>query len=87
MQTIYYTTHNFIRHTENVVDLMEYRRRLERVAAPVTEPFFPERVEEPTATRARRRTGGLCPGLFLDFCASAAIVAMTVTVLVQFLAL
>ena len=30
MQTLYYTTENFIRHTGNVVDLAEYRRRLER---------------------------------------------------------
>ena len=28
MQTLYYTTGNFIRHTGNVVDLTEYRRRL-----------------------------------------------------------
>ena len=27
MQTLYYTTGNFIRHTGNVVDLTEYRRR------------------------------------------------------------
>ena len=30
MQTVYYTTSNFIRHTGNVVDLAEYRRRLTR---------------------------------------------------------
>jgi len=28
MQTIYYSTPNFIRHTGNVVDLAEYRRKL-----------------------------------------------------------
>ena len=28
MQTIYYTTPNFIHHTGNVVDLNEYRRKL-----------------------------------------------------------
>ena len=28
MQTMYYTTRNFIRHEGNVVDLGEYRRRL-----------------------------------------------------------
>ena len=27
MQTMYYTTSNFIRHTGNVVDLTEYRRK------------------------------------------------------------
>ena len=33
MQTLYYTTNNFIRHTDNVVDLSEYRRKLERMQA------------------------------------------------------
>lgn len=28
MQTIYYTTDNFVRHTGNIVDLQDYRRRL-----------------------------------------------------------
>ena len=28
MQTIYYTTTHFVRHTDNIVDLQEYRRRL-----------------------------------------------------------
>ena len=28
MQTVYYTTRNFIRSTGNVVDLAEYRRKL-----------------------------------------------------------
>ena len=28
MQTIYYTTTHFVRHTGNVVDLEEYRRKL-----------------------------------------------------------
>ena len=31
MQTMYYTTRNFIRHTDNIVDLTEYRRRLAQV--------------------------------------------------------
>ncbi len=33
MQTLYYTTNNFIRHTDNIVDLSEYRRRLEMARA------------------------------------------------------
>ena len=28
MQTVYYQTSNFIRHTDNVVDLNEYRRKM-----------------------------------------------------------
>ena len=27
MQTLYYTTHNFVRRSGNVIDLCEYRRR------------------------------------------------------------
>ena len=46
MQTIYYTTTNFIRHTDNVVDLSEYRRKMALAQegslaprrAPVAEP-------------------------------------------------
>ena len=38
MQTMCYTTSNFIRHTGNVVDLGEYRRKLEQAAQP--EPEF-----------------------------------------------
>lgn len=33
MQTLYYTTSNFVRHTDNIVDLSEYRRKLERMQA------------------------------------------------------
>ncbi len=33
MQTLYYTTSNFVRHTDNIVDLGEYRRKLERMQA------------------------------------------------------
>ena len=28
MQTLYYTTNNFVRHSGNIVDLSEYRRKL-----------------------------------------------------------
>jgi len=31
MQTLYYTTNNFVRHTDNIVDLSEYRRKLAAV--------------------------------------------------------
>ena len=33
MQTIYYTTNNFVRHRENLIDLEEYRRRLSMAQA------------------------------------------------------
>ena len=28
MQTLYYSTSNWIRHTDNIVDLEQYRRKL-----------------------------------------------------------
>ena len=31
MQTIYFETTHFIRHTGNLVDLTEYRRKLEQI--------------------------------------------------------
>ena len=86
MQTVYYTTANYIRHTGNVVNLEEYRRRLERVAAPVMESSF-EAAKMRASSRVRRVSRGGCPGLFLDFCASTAIVAMTLVVVIQFLVL
>ena len=40
MQTMYYTTRNFIRHTDNVVDLTEYRRRLARAEGILVDPVY-----------------------------------------------
>ena len=31
MQTLYYTTHNFVRRSGNVIDLCEYRSRMQDV--------------------------------------------------------
>lgn len=87
MQTIYYTTSNFIRHTGNVINLAEYRSRAERG------PQF-ELTSEPAVTdsrpalRRRARRGSRFPvGLLLDFCASGALLVLTVVVLARFLAL
>ena len=64
MQTVYYTTTNFIRHTDNVVDLNEYRRKLELAQegslAPQPEVFeydFPAwgEWEAPAAPETRRQ--------------------------------
>lgn len=86
MQTVYYTTSNFIRHTGNVVDLAEYRRRLTRAEgclapAPVQEepagrpfPHLTE-VDRPRQERAPRRL----PRLSLDGWASVAVLVMTLT--------
>ena len=43
MQTLYYNTKNYIRHTGNVIDLTEYRRRLAAL----------ERPDSPQAAAAR----------------------------------
>ena len=72
MQTIYFTTSNFIRHEGNVVDLTEYRRKLalaQGKAEPVEEeePVFTPRPR----TNHRRR---MMPGMVLDYAASLALI-------------
>ena len=67
MQTIYYSTPNFIRHTGNVVDLGEYRRKLEQVRQPAA--------GLPPLPRRERR----CPwGVRLTDLVSMSMVAMTI---------
>jgi len=87
MQTVYCTTANFIRHTGNVVDLTEYRRRLEGAAVPATDPMMPETPEGMPARTMfrpkRRRYAGTSPALFLDILASTAIVIMAAVVVVK----
>lgn len=93
MQTVYYQTSSFIRHTGNVVDLGEYRRRAERVQRDslarqpeeLREDLEPEAAEEPgfqplvlTMSRAqRRRARRERRSWTLDVCASLAVVVMT----------
>ena len=90
MQTIYYTTSNFIHHTDNVVDFTEYRRKLamaqEGSLAPQPDYDLAFQVEEePEETpvlreiRPRRSTQRVRRGLWLDVCASLSIVVMTLT--------
>lgn len=73
METIYFTTSNFIRHEGNVVDLTEYRRKLacaKQTASPV-EPLQ----EESSAPRPRtvhRRIA--LSGMVLDCAASVALI-------------
>ena len=59
MQTIYYTTASFIRHTGNVVDLEDYRRKLaltqEGSLAPQLEELEPAEWEEESPAPAHRR--------------------------------
>lgn len=97
MQTIYYTTRNFIRHTGNLVDLNEFRRRqalaledsLARKpqpvdwAAPVEEPSFQPQVLSRSSTRSRRAHRFAWT---LDACASLGVVVMTLAFALRVLA-
>ena len=72
MQTLYFTTSNFIRHEGNVVDLTEYRRKL-ALAQGQVEPEEQEDVQ-PVRTRTAHRRRGALPGLMLDYAASIALI-------------
>ena len=95
MQTIYYETSNFIRHEGNLVDLAAYRQKLAAVSggnwspAPEGSPAFEAEAPPRTGTvlRRARRTGRRLrrAALALDFCASAAIVVLTVSAVIGFL--
>ncbi len=73
MQTVYYTSKTPLAPRSNIVDLAEYRRRLEAVQPeeePVPAPF------QPRQRRSRRRQ---LWGLFWDACAGMGILLMTLT--------
>lgn len=82
MQTMYYTTRNFIRHTDNVVDLTEYRRRLARVRQEQAMDFAADCDDAPVQTAAPR-TAGL--GGLLEHCASFGVIVMTLVFTAQVL--
>ena len=94
MQTVYYQTSNFIRHTDNVVDLNEYRRKMalaqEGSLAPKPQvQDFEEEWEQPvlreiTPRRSRQREKR---AMVLDLCASLSVVIMTLTFTIQLLVL
>lgn len=94
MQTLYYTTENFIRHTGNVVDLTEYRRRLARTQQEQEEAaeevpaitLLPQAAPQQRLRRDRTRTRHR-RALFLDACASMGVVVMTLTFTLRILAL
>lgn len=86
MQTLYYTTSNFIRHTDNVVDLCEYRRKLER-ARSMSMNCDRVQAECPPADARPRAAAAARRGLMLDTCASLCIVVMTLTVTLHVLGL
>ena len=81
MQTVYFTTSNFIRHEGNMVDLTEYRRKLalaQGEAAGTEEPavYVPRR-----RTNRRRRT--LTLGAVLDCAASLVLIVTALSFMVS----
>ena len=84
MQTLYYTTNNFVRHTDNIVDLSEYRRKLSAVQAQWAWQDEVEEVEEveasafqPRPRRSARRQERRAA--LLDMWASMGMLIMTLT--------
>lgn len=95
MQTMYYATSNYIRHTGNLVDLNEYRRRQaiaqEGSLAPQLDAAVeaePAPAQEVTLTllpaeRPRRRSRCEGSAWVLDVCASLCVVVMTLAFTLQ----
>lgn len=88
MQTIYYSTPNFIYRANHIVDLGEYRRKLalsqEGSLAPQPQeeeaPFQEEAWEPPALVELHpRRRRADRRALALDICASLGVLAMTLT--------
>ncbi len=73
MQTIYFTTTNFIRHEGNVVDLTEYRRKL-ALAQGVTEPAVEEEPAFTPRPRTNHRRRKVLSHMALDYAASLALI-------------
>ena len=84
MQTLYYTTNNFVRHTDNIVDLSEYRCKLaaaQREQMAWSEPEEDKNAElmafQPRPRRSQRRQERRAA--LLDLWASMGVLVMTVT--------
>ena len=82
MQTLYYSTSNWIRHTDNIVDLEQYRRKLSQ-AEDHQPAEGPELIvlPQPSAPRTLRRRA-----LLLDAWASMGVLVMTLTFALRALA-
>ena len=85
MQTRYYATENFIRHTDNVVDLTEYRRRLEQARQEQAPEDAPAALLPPAVQPEPPRRKRLSPAAVLDLCASVGVVLMTLAFTLQIL--
>jgi len=81
MQTLYYTTNNFIRSNEKVIDLAKYRMagQEERRPPPDREAAVPRHA------KGRGRELLSVGAWLLDVCASISVVAVTVTFILQVL--
>lgn len=81
MQTLYYTTNNFVRHTDNIVDLSEYRRKLAAVQAQAAWQDEAEEFEaaefQPRPRRSQQRQERRAA--LLDMWASMGMLIMTIT--------
>ena len=82
METIYFTTSNFIRHEGNVVDFTEYRRKLAMATAAPAPAAVPAAAAEEAPVMPRRRSPRrrtFLPGLVLDCAASLALIITALT--------
>ena len=75
MQTLYYTTHNFVRRSGNVIDLCEYRSRMQDVQE---EPVSATPAARTERTR-RRHPHQNALALLMDSFASMSVILMTLT--------
>lgn len=95
MQTIYYSTSHFIRHEGNLVDLNEFRRKLDLTRqgslAPQLDTHCTVPVEHKPELKvlppvhARRSRSKTSIGWLLDACASLGVVIMTLSFAVHVL--
>lgn len=76
MQTIYFTTSNFIRHEGNLVDLTEYRSKLARAQGQTEAAAATQR---PVTVHKFCRRRSLPFGMVLDCAASIALIVTTLT--------
>ena len=87
MQTLYYSTSNWIRHTDNIVDLEQYRRKLSQPEdhQPAEGPELIV-LPQPSAPRTRRSQRLRRRALLLDAWASMGVLVMTLTFALRALA-
>ena len=81
MQTLYYTTNNFVRHSGNIVDLSEYRRKLSAVQEQTAWQADAEELDvapiRPRPRRSQQRQERRAA--LLDMWASMGMLVMTIT--------